>query len=55
MWSLDLGRDRLFQRRWVATSHYQLLTISQLMWTSTLIDELGYLNLRPEQTDIFSS
>jgi DNA replication protein DnaC len=23
------------------------------MWSSTLLDELGYLNLRPEQTNIF--
>jgi DNA replication protein DnaC len=23
------------------------------MWSSTLIDEMGYLNLRPEQTNIF--
>lgn len=23
------------------------------MWTSTLIDELGFINLKPEQTNIF--
>ena len=23
------------------------------MWSSTFIDELGYLNLKPEQTNIF--
>ena len=23
------------------------------MWSSTLVDEMGYLNLRPEQTNIF--
>lgn len=32
-----------------ATSHFCGLTISQLMWSSTSIDEMGYLNPKHEQ------
>jgi hypothetical protein len=35
------------------TPHNQVLNMNQLMWSCTLVDEMGYLNLRPEQTNIF--
>ena len=36
-----------------ATPHYRSLNISRLMWSSTLIDEIGYLQIDRQAATLF--
>ena len=36
-----------------ATPHYRSLNINRLMWSSTLVDELGYLPFEPHAAHLF--